>query len=227
MLPSLFAPNLNRVKYTASGSASFLSLTFIRLSDELSLQNLAELSLNVFLLVVEFWYISFHASFTFFINRRPRFLSRSSIFSNFTFILVVHLLVLLKIVPSSILICVSSLSKFTFDSFLNLAGLSLSFCFDMWFFSTYCLSHLRFNINYIHCIYSFLRILLPLATLLIICICWQTVFYLSFSIWNSFISSYVVSLKCSIFAVSVVWLSLILIYISHKHFWICTGHQSL
>ena len=54
MLPSLFGPNLNRVKYTDSGSASFLSLTFIRLSDELSLQNLAVLSLNVFLLIVEF-----------------------------------------------------------------------------------------------------------------------------------------------------------------------------
>ena len=147
MLPTLFGLNLNRVKYMASGSASFLYLIFIRLSDELSLQNLAVLSLTVFLLIVEFWYISFHASFTFFKNRRPRFLSRSSIFSKFTFILVIHLLVLLKILPSSILICVSSLPKFIFDSFLNLAGLSLSFCFDMWFLSAYCLSHLRFNIN--------------------------------------------------------------------------------
>ena len=43
-------------------------------------------------------------------------------------------------------------------------------------------------------------------------------FCLSLSIWDSFISSYVFSLKCSKFVVGVDWLKLILIYISHKRF---------
>ena len=145
--PALFGPNLSRGKCMASGSTSFLSCTFIGLSDKLSLQNLALLSLNVWSLIVEFWYISSQVSFPFFINPRAQFLARSSIFSKFTFSLVVHLLVLLQVVPSSIFICTSSLPKFIFDSYLNLAGLSLRFCFDMLFFLGYCSSHLRFNLN--------------------------------------------------------------------------------
>ena len=131
----------------ASGSTSFPSLTVIRLSNKLSLRNLAASSLNLWALIFEFSYILSHASYILFINPRPRFLARSSIFSKFTFISVVHLWVLFKVVSSSISICAFSLRTFISNSFLNLAALSLKFCFDTRFFPGYCSSHRRFNLN--------------------------------------------------------------------------------
>ena len=63
------------------GYTSFSSRTFIRFNNDLSLQNVAGLSLNIWVFIVEFSYISIHASFILFINA-PRF----SIFSKLTFI---------------------------------------------------------------------------------------------------------------------------------------------
>ena len=64
-----------------------------------------------------------------------------------TFISVVHLWLLFKVVSFSISISASSFPKFISNSFLNLATLSLTFYFDTRFFSGYCLSHLRFNLK--------------------------------------------------------------------------------
>ena len=117
--------------------------------------------------------------------------------------------------------------KISFWCILYLAALSLEFCFDMRFFSGYCSSHRRFNLNIYPVPLLHSSSAVVTSHLFSSSICWQGMFYLSLSIWDSFISSYVVSLKCSKFVVGVDWLKLILIYISHKRFWICTGHQSI
>ena len=101
------------------GSTSFPSLAVIRLSNKLSLRNLAALSHYVWALIVEFSYILSHASFIVFINPQHQFLSRPSIFSKFTFISVVHLWVLFKVVSSSISICAFSLRTFISNSFFQ------------------------------------------------------------------------------------------------------------
>ena len=131
----------------ASGSISLPSLTIVRSSNVLPLRDLRALSINVWTLTVQLSYISSHFSFIFFIIPRPRFLSCSLIVSKVTVISVVLLWVFFKVVSSSISSCTFSLPKFISNFFFNLAALSLKFCFDTWFFSEHCPSHLRFNFN--------------------------------------------------------------------------------
>ena len=69
------------------------------------------------------------------------------IFSKFTFISVVDLFVLFKVVSSSISVCAFSLPTFISNSFFNFDAWSPKFSFDMRFFSGYYSSHLRFNLK--------------------------------------------------------------------------------
>ena len=141
-------------------------------------------SANLWALIVEFSYISSHASFILILNPRPRFLSRSSIFSK----------LLSFRLPTCWCCSKSCLFLFQFVPFhFQRSSLTL-----FWIFLRY-LSSFPFMFSH----------------------------DLSVCIWDSFISSYVVSLKCSIFVIVTDWLKLILIYISYKSFWICTGRQSI
>ena len=105
-----------------SGSTSFPSFTFIRLSNELSLWNLEAFSLNVWAPIVEFLYISSHASFILLINPLSRFLSRFHILQSVVSLLSFRLstcwccsklyLLLFQFVPFH----VTALHVFTFSS---------------------------------------------------------------------------------------------------------------